>query len=151
MAAAGINGPLSFWYDAIKRPGATQMQHLRRLVESRPYLVRVPDQTLLASDPGDGTDRVQATRGSDGSYAFVYTASGRPFTLRKNAVRGDKTHAFWFDPHTGKAAPLGVFPAGRETTWTPPSSGRGHNWVLVLDDATRRFPAPGQVRLRPGR
>ena len=41
-----VNGPLLYWYDAIHRPGAAQMQYVRALIESRPILSRVPDQTL---------------------------------------------------------------------------------------------------------
>jgi hypothetical protein len=29
-------------------------------------------------------------------------------------------------------------------SFTPPSSGPGNDWVLVLDDAARNFPAPGK-------
>ena len=31
-------------------------------------------------------------------------------------------------------------------TFTPPSSGRGQDWVLVLDDASKKFPEPGTYR-----
>ena len=59
-------------------PGSSQMRHLRTLIESRPMPVRIPDQSMLVSDPMATTERIQATRASDGSYAFVYSASGRP-------------------------------------------------------------------------
>ena len=49
-----INGPLLYWNEAIQRPGAAQMQYLRALIESRPYLSRVPDQSLLV-DALDGS------------------------------------------------------------------------------------------------
>ena len=39
----GVNGPLSYWYDALDDEAATGAQHLRRLLESRPILTRVPD------------------------------------------------------------------------------------------------------------
>ena len=40
--------------------------------ESRPFLARVPDQSLIASEAGEGTHHVQATRDIAGSYALVY-------------------------------------------------------------------------------
>ena len=55
---------------------AAQMQYLRALIESRPMLKRIPDQWLLVNDPMGTTDRIQACRASDGSYAFIYTATG---------------------------------------------------------------------------
>ncbi|HTE18763.1 MAG TPA: glycoside hydrolase family 140 protein [Armatimonadota bacterium] len=139
----GINGPLSFWYDAINRPGAAQMQHVRALMESRPFLIRIPDQSVLASDAGSGTDRVQATRGSDGSYAFVYSASGKPFIVHMGKISGETAAAHWYDPRTGQASSIGSFPTDGTREFVPPSNGPGNDWVLVLDDARRKFPAPG--------
>ena len=77
-----INGPLNYWYDALDHPGAQQMQYLRALVESRPDLNRIPDQSLLASEPSAGGKHIQATRALDGSYVFVYVPASRrlPFT-----------------------------------------------------------------------
>ena len=37
-------GVRNYWYEAIDEPGAGQMQYLKRLVLSHPYLERVPDQ-----------------------------------------------------------------------------------------------------------
>ena len=67
------------WQDALNRPGASQMQHLRRLIESRPFLERVPAQELLPDNPEGGNYRV-ATRGE--RYAMVYypTASAGAFS-----------------------------------------------------------------------
>jgi hypothetical protein len=40
-------GQRSHWREALEAPGATQMQHLRRLIESRPFLTQIPDHTLV--------------------------------------------------------------------------------------------------------
>jgi hypothetical protein len=127
-------------------PGARQMQHVRRLVESRPYLARVPDPSLILAGQGEGTHRIQAARGSDGSYAFLYAASGNPVTVDLEKVSGATVRAWWFDPRTGEAEAIGEFAGGRPREFTPPSSGKGCDWVLALDDAARKFPPPGQVR-----
>ena len=147
---AGVNGPLSFWYDALDRPGAAQMQHLRRLIESRPMLMRVPDQSVLASDPGDGTNRVQATRASDGSYLFVYTAAGQPVTIRMDKTSGPAAKAYWYDPRRGTSSLIGTFPNIGTRPFTPPARGAGNDWVLVLDSAARNFAPPG-ARVLEGR
>ncbi len=138
-----INGPQSFWYEAINRPGAAQMQYVRALIESRPFLIRVPGQDALASDAGTGTDRVQATRGADGSYLFVYSASGKPFTVNMDKIGGRRAKAHWYDPRTGKVEQAGTHPTTGTREFTPPSNGKGNDWVLVLDDEARKFPAPG--------
>jgi hypothetical protein len=55
--------------------------------------------------------------------------------------------AWWYDPRTGASRPAGEWAGeGRRTFTAPGVPGRGNDWVLVLDDAARRFPAPGEVR-----
>ena len=45
-ARAPINNPLMPWTEAIDQPGAAQMQHGRALIESRPFLTRIPDDDV---------------------------------------------------------------------------------------------------------
>jgi hypothetical protein len=140
-----VNGPQNYWYEAINQPGAAQMKHLRRLIESRPFLVRIPDQGVLASAAGSGTSRVQATRGSDGGYAFVYSAAGQAFTVNMDRISGGTVRASWYDPRVATSQVIGTYPNTGTRTFTPPSSGAGNDWVLVLDDASRNFALPGDV------
>jgi hypothetical protein len=141
----GVNGPISFWHQAIHRPGGAQMGHLRRLIESRPFLSRIPDQSLLASNAGEGADHIQATRDTHGKFAFVYSASGRPFTVDLSKLSGKMLNAFWFDPRNGEAKLFEQFARGGQREFMPPTSGAGNDWVLVLDDAARKFAAPGST------
>ena len=130
------------WREALRFPGASQMRYLRALVESRPFLSRIPDQSLLLSEAGTGGDHVQATRAADGSYAFVYSALGQPFTLDLTLLNGDPLAAWWFDPRTARAVPAGRVERTGTQTFTPPSRGPGCDWVLVVDDASQGFPPP---------
>ena len=131
------------WKTAKDLPGAGQMRHLRALIESRPILARVPDQSLLASDPGRGTDHVRATRAGDGSYAFVYSASGAPFTVDLGKLSGGRLRACWYDPRDGSAQVVGTLAREGRKEFVPPSRGKGRDWVLVLDDESRDDPEPG--------
>jgi hypothetical protein len=131
------------WEEALALPGAAQMGLVRRLIESRPMLSRVPDQALLASDPGTGGEHVRATRGADGAYAFVYTPTGRSFAVDLGMISGDTVEATWYDPRTGEVRPAGTRPTMGAETFAPPTSGPKDDWILVLDDADRRFPPPG--------
>jgi hypothetical protein len=133
------------WRESLKLPGSSQVQFLRYLIESRPMLDRIPDQSLLAEGDLPVLERVEATRAKDGSYAFIYTADGKPFTLQTNKLSGAKLVAWWYDPRTGKAKRSGSFARTKTREFTPPSSGIGNDWVLVLDDATKKFPPPGLV------
>jgi len=147
-----INNPLMPWSEAIAQPGAGQMQHARRLLESRPFLTRIPDDSVIVTDrvptavPGAGRYRLVATRDESGRYAMVYSPAGRKFSVRMNAIRGPKVRAWWFDPRTGAATPAGEFANTGEQAFQPPAPGEYLDWVLVLDDAAENFPPPGQAR-----
>ena len=136
--------PISFarrpWQEALDLPGASQMTHLRHLLESRPQLARMPDQSLVVDSRSAG-DHIRATRGA--AYAFIYLPTGGTVQVRPASLPGQHVRAFWFDPRTGQARDLGRFPRQPAIEFRAPSSGRGHDWVLVLDDATAGYPPPG--------
>jgi hypothetical protein len=150
-----INGPLLTWDEAIDQPGAEQMQHGRRLMESRPYLSRIPDDSVIVSAevatsvPGAGTRRYAATRDAQGSYAMVYAPVGRAFAVRMDAVSGSKVKAWWYNPRDGKATAIGEFPSTGTRRFAPPDPGELLDWVLVLDAVSKNFPEPGKP-LPPG-
>src|SRR5215212_3197619 len=149
---APVNNPLMPWYEAIDQPGAAQMQHARALLESRPFLSRIPDDDVVVpgairtSMPGTGRYHFAATRDANGSYAMVYAPVGRPFTVRMNKISGAQVTAWWFNPRTGSATRIGTFPNTPDRTFTPPDPGEAVDWVLVLDDASKQYPTPGAAR-----
>lgn len=146
-----VNGPLNFWFDALDRPGARQMQYVRALMESRPMLVRVPAPTMVLSPYNAGLKRQEATRAADGSYAFVYTPTSRAVVVSLEQMTGTALRAWWFDPRTGSATAIGEFaPAAQATrSFMPPNEGENQDWVLVLDDTARHFAAPGSTVADP--
>ena len=137
----GVNGPHFPWYVAIDLPGAGQMQFLRRLIESRPMFDRVPDQSLV-NDARNANDRIQATRGKD--YIFVYSAQGKKFTLNTGKISGRQLVAHWYDPRNGELKEAGKFDKKAQQEFTPPSSGYGKDWVLIVDDASKGYKLPIQ-------
>jgi hypothetical protein len=131
------------WCEAIELPGSSQMQHLRNLVESKPMMIRIPDQSIVVGDPMKTVDRIQAARASDGSYASIYTASGSPVNVQMGRISGETVLAYWYDPRNGGSQVIGEFPNTGNHEFAPPSSGMGNDWVLVLDDAARGLHEPG--------
>jgi hypothetical protein len=134
-----VNGPLIYWCEAIHRPGANEMRYLRELIESRPVLSRVPDQSLVA-DELQGADHIAATRG-DG-YAFFYDAQGRPFNVNLGKISGARVKFWWFNPRSGDAFAAGEFENQGRRDFVAPSEGFGSDWVLILDDASKGYKAP---------
>jgi hypothetical protein len=134
------------WQEALDHPGAAQMMHVRRLFESRPFHQLVPDPSIILDGPTHGGAKIRAARAADGSFAFVYSPRGEPFTVRVNVIRTHRIRQTWYDPRTGTARNLHTTDTPGFQTFVPPSSGRGNDWMLVLDDATAGFPPPGQVK-----
>jgi len=152
MHAAGrnpINAPLLPWNEAMDQPGAGQMQFGRKLMESRPFLTRIPDDSVIVeakfptSVPGAGRYRFVATRDTEGTYAMIYAPVGRKFSVRMDAIKGAKVKAWWFNPRDGKAEAIGEFANNGAREFNPPNPGEMLDWVLVLDDAGKNYPAPG--------
>jgi len=110
-----------------------QMQYARWLLESRSPLDRIPDQSLLLSNPGLGMHHMRATQAADGSYALIYSAASEPFTVDLGKLSGHSLVGCWYYPRTGAAHALGSVPAGGARTFTPPTHGTDNDWVLALD------------------
>ena len=148
---APVNNPLMPWAQAIQQPGAAQMQHGRRLMESRPFLTRIPDDSVIVEStvptamPGAGTRRFVGTRDEAGTYAMVYAPVSRPFKVRMGKIAGNKVKAWWFNPRNGAAEEIGEFSNEGEREFAPTTPGEALDWVLVLDDASKHYPAPGAV------
>ncbi len=128
------------WREGLKLPASGQMQHLRRLIEARPYLTRIPYQSLIVGEPGKKGDHMRATRDASGSYAFLYIPSGKNVLVNLEKISGDKVKASWFDPRTGKSSAAGEFSNRGTREFASPLVGT--DWVLILDDAGKNFPAP---------
>ena len=138
-----VNGPHYPWYVAMDLPGAGQMKFLRQLMESRPMLDRVPDQQLIG-DPLSASEHIQATRGKD--YLFVYSAQGKKFTVSTNAISGRELKSFWLNPRNGEVKEGETFLNGSKSReFTPPTSGYGQDWVLVVDDVSKKYTFPANT------
>ncbi len=99
-----INYPLMPWFEAIDQPGAGQMQYGRWLMESRPFLSRVPDDSIIVTDrvepsvPGAGRYRFVATRDEAGTYAMVYAPLGRTFKVKMDKYRRSEREGLVVQP-----------------------------------------------------
>ena len=147
------------WKESLDLPGAFQMRHLKILMESRPFLTRIPDQevllpiqTTLVPFEEKGMQHLQATRdGSlgnrDATYIMVYMPVGRSMKINTNYIAAKKLRSWWYDPRNGAAIPLGESNNTGliEASWNtrPWHNGAGPDWVFVVDDASRNYAPPG--------
>lgn len=125
-------GVREYWTEALNAPGAKQMVHLKKLMLSKPFFERVPDQTLIAGEQGEKYDYQVATRGNN--YAFIYTYNGREMKIAMGKIEGEKVKATWFNPRNGEWTELGEFKNTGTLTFDPPGEIQdGNDWVLFLD------------------
>ena len=147
-----VNRPLMPWYEAIDQPGAGQMVFGRLLMESRPFLTRIPDNSIIVPDnivsavPGSGSYRFVATRDRDGTYAMIYAPVGRKFTVRMDVISGKEVAAWWYNPRNGEATPIAKYSNVGTQIFNTPTPGENLDWILVLDDASKKYPAPGSKK-----
>ena len=145
----GVNKPISYWRKALESPGANQIRHARALLESRPFLSRIPDHSLIQTFsvpyaiPGSGTKFMASTRGDEGSFGMIYLSCARAFTVNPGAISGKTLHLWWFNPRDGSNTDLGMVPKPSLIEVVPPFEGEDLDWVLVIEDAARQFPGPG--------
>ncbi|MFH0759200.1 MAG: glycoside hydrolase family 140 protein [Bacteroidota bacterium] len=143
------------WDKALEHPGSTQMGIMRELMESRPFLTRIPDQDLIAGEnPSHATDHVQATRdgtpgNNDATYIMVYLPCLRSVTIHTGVIKGDQLKIWWFDPRTGNAFQQGTMDNTGEVHFSNWESvireeQGGPDWVVVIDDASAGYGRPGK-------
>jgi len=131
------------WRQTLELPGAISLKHLRALVESRPWWKLLPDMQNVVAIKGRGTvatnDYTVTALADDGSFALSYFSSKRPLTIDLTKISGEKVIASWFDPRTGTTSLVGEFGAKKHQVFEPGSDG---DWILVLDDASKKYPIP---------
>jgi hypothetical protein len=128
------------WRQALAYEGSRQVGLMRRLFELRPWYKLVPDQSVLASDAGEGQDHAQAARADDGSFLIAYLPQGHPVRVRMDKVSGKQVKARWYDPREGTWRDIGEYANTGTREFVAPSQGPQSDWVLVLDDAAKGYP-----------
>ena len=140
-----VESQRTLWWEALSSPGAQQLPHLKALMLSRPYFNRIPDQSLIAGDQGEGRQHIGATRDRNGHYAMLYVPQGQAISVDLSKIRGPEAVGWWFDPRTGAAARIKESIAiSARNSFTPPTRGADQDWVLVVDSEKSGFAAPGR-------
>ncbi len=116
--------------------GSKDLQRSAQFFLSRSWDSLIPDRdhTLLTGGNGDVNtgNYAAAALTKDGSTAIVYTPDNRKLTMNLTRISGTKTHAWWFEPSSGKYIDLKLFSDSPTQPFTPPSAG---DWVLILEGA----------------
>lgn len=129
----------------------THLVSFMRSLKPETSLQRVPDQSLVADDEGEAerlkSDRITASRASDGTMAMLYIANGRNFKVKMDTLTHEPMNAYWFNPRNGQWKVNGAEIDQRtpfvkasirdsgadELAFDPPGEpGDGNDWVLII-------------------
>lgn len=131
------NAPRTSWMDALDQPGAKQMQHLRKLMESKPFLSRIPDQALLKQGQKEGYRYIAVTSDrkpgeKNATYIMAYFPHHAEAVFDTSVLGKSKLRIEWFDPRLGVTHDRGVHDKRDELKIAPPEELHPLDWVLVL-------------------
>lgn len=147
--------PNMTWDRALEQPGSGQMGYLRQLMESRPFLSRIPDQAILLDEnPAYASDHIRVTRNgtpdrNDATYIMVYLPYFRSFRVNSGVIQGSRLKVWWYDPRNGHAFPQGTVENTGEFSFSNWQDlirevQSGPDWVVVIDDASMDYGPPGK-------
>ncbi|RYZ59115.1 MAG: DUF4038 domain-containing protein, partial [Chitinophagaceae bacterium] len=129
------------WKTALAHAGSRQVALARKILEQRAWQRLVPDQSVIVSEnKEDATYNVSAVS-QDGDYMLVYLSYGNKITLNTKTIKGSQLKAWWFNPRDGSVQALPAFANTGLQTFVPHSVGRGSDWLLVIEDAAKNYPA----------
>jgi hypothetical protein len=137
-----INNARTNWHVAMNYRGAYQVGYMRRMFEKRDWQKLVMDQSAITGDNPEGLEYKIAAVSSAKDYMMVYIPYGRKTAVNTSKLTAVKLRGWWFNPRDGYTIALGEFGNAGSQEFTPTSVGRGSDWVLVLDDATKNYPEP---------
>lgn len=132
-----INYPDRGWINAMDRPGATQVGYLRKLIESRPMLNRIPDNTIILKGQADKAEHIEAFRSADNSYAMIYIPVGKSITVATSFFQ-KQINAWWFNPKDATVKKIGTLENKGSMEFETPTLGLGNDWVLIIDAASNK-------------
>ncbi|MFT3747914.1 MAG: glycoside hydrolase family 140 protein [Agriterribacter sp.] len=137
-----VNNVRTHWKTAMDHPGAFQLGYMRRMFEKRPWQKLVLDQSAIAGENPEDVEYKVAAVSSDKDFMMLYIPYGQKTTVLTSKLSATKIRGWWFNPRDGRTISLGEFENTGTKEFIPTSVGRGSDWVLVLDDAAKKYPAP---------
>ena len=94
----------------------------------------------------EGAEYKLASVSSDKDFMMVYIPYGTKTTVNTGVIKGKSLAAWWFNPRDGRTVAIPAFKNEGKKEFTPTSIGRGSDWVLIVDDASKNYPDPAVVQ-----
>ena len=127
------------WRRALDYPGAFQMGFIKAFFEAYPWQEMIPDQRLILNfNPRSGAYQM-AMISKNNDVVFAYDPYGYPIKIDLSRLTTNKMNAFWFNPRDGKYIFVESIDKSYTGEFTPHSVGRGSDWVLIIQDASKTY------------
>lgn len=137
-----VNNARTHWKTAMNQPGAFQLGYMRKMFEKRPWQKLVLDQTIISGDNPEGAEYKMAAVSADKDFMMVYIPYGQKTTVSIAKLTSKRIIGWWFNPRDGRTISLGEFDNTGTKEFVPTAVGRGSDWLLILDDASKQYPVP---------
>ena len=137
-----ISWARTHWKVALTHPGSMQVGLMRKLFEKRNWQKLVPDQSIIAHDNPENAEYEVASVSQDGDFLMVYLPYGKKTKINTSKLKGNKLNGWLFNPRDGRTLSLGTFDNTGSKAIAPHSEGRGSDWVVIIDDASKNYPNP---------
>jgi hypothetical protein len=121
---------LPMWRKALFMPGAKQVSHLAKLVDSVDLWKLRPQPKAIASQPGNVSPRqfIAAACAEPNTLSVVYVPEDRTVEVT-HAALPPSSSAGWFNPRTGASIPAEGVLGGSSCKFSTPDPG---DWLLVM-------------------
>jgi len=127
---------LNFWDEALDRPGAEDMRHVKKLFTRFPLGSFHIDQSVIYGTNFLNESNIRAVVGNDRSFILLYLNKGQEVRVNLSKLIRNGT-ASWFDPREGSIEKIGQVKNKGFQLFDPPGEAgkHGNDWILVLEAA----------------
>jgi hypothetical protein len=123
---------LTDWREALNRPGAAQIKHMRYIFEEYSFAKLVPEQSIIKGENPKDSTHIRVSMAADQSFILAYLSVGQPVNLDLTKLK-HRPIASWYNPRNGQFMPIGGVKIRRHHEFVPPSNGIGNDWLLVIE------------------
>ena len=127
------------WRESLDRPGATQIKYIRALFESYDFSKLIPDESVIFGFNEKNNEHIRAAVASDRGFLLVDLPRGKPVTVVIKKISAPRVRAWWYNPKNGEVTLIGEDENQGHKTFTPPSTGIGNDWILVIEDSGKSY------------
>ena len=123
---------LSYWNEALDRPGAQSMFYLSEFFKKYPLNSFFPDQSVIYGINPFNEEYIVAVTAKDKSFIIAYLSKGQNVKINTSKLSGKPSYK-WYNPATGKYTENTPLSDSGICTFEAPTHGEENDWLLVIE------------------